>query len=91
LRAFDHGDVCHILFAAGSAAQPVADILAASRGKPVLTITDDQRDDRAKGTINFVIQDNRVRFEIDNRGAAQDGLAISSKLLSLAIAVRPRN
>jgi hypothetical protein len=81
---------CHILFAAGSPGQPVAEIVALMRGKPVLIVTDAQRDVRAKGTINFVVDDNRVRFEIDNQIAAEGGLAISSKLLSLAIAVRPR-
>jgi len=55
----------------------------------VLTITDGVADPAARGMINFVIVDNRVRFEIDAGGARRAGLDISSKLLSLAVSVRP--
>ncbi len=56
-------------------------------GAPVLTVTDGATDPAAKGIINFVIADDRVRFEIDNSAALADGLTISSKLLSLAVHV----
>jgi hypothetical protein len=82
---------CQLVYAAGSPAQSVASILAASRGRPIVTVTDGARDPQAKGIINFVIMDNRVRFEVDDRLAAECGLVISSKLLSLAAAVRPRS
>jgi hypothetical protein len=81
---------CHILYAAGSPAQSVRDILAAVHGTPALTVTDQGQDD-ARGIVNLVVQENKVRFEIDDRAAMEDGLAISSKLLSLAVSVRPRS
>jgi hypothetical protein len=56
----------------------------------VLTITDSARNARAKGIVHFVLRDNRVRFEIDEQAAAENGLVISSKVLGLAISVRPR-
>ena len=87
LAAFDAGAGCLIVFAAG----PVHDILAAAQGSPVLTVTDVGQDARDKGMINFVIVDNRVRFEIDDRAAARAGFTISSKLLSLALNIQPRN
>jgi hypothetical protein len=87
LAAFDPGAGCLIVFAAG----PVHDILAAARGSPVLTVTDVGQGAPDKGIINFVIVDNRVRFEIDDRAAAQAGFTISSKLLSLALSIQPRN
>jgi len=37
-----------------------------------------------------VVAANHVRFDIDEAAAAQGGVAISSKLLSLARAVKPR-
>lgn len=77
---------CQMMYVAGSDAQPVADVLAAVRGTPVLTVTDGQGD--AAGMINFVLQDGYVRFEIDPQMAAQSGLNISSKLLSLAVRLR---
>jgi len=88
LATFNGEAGCQMVFATGSSAQPVPAILAALRGKPILSVTDGERD--AKGMLNFVIADNRVRFEIDDQAAAESGLVISSKLLSLAIHVRPR-
>jgi hypothetical protein len=81
---------CQIVFVSGSDSQAVSGALAALRGAPVLTVTDSIRDPDAKGIINFVLRDNHVRFEIDDRAAAASGLTISSKLLSLAVDVRPR-
>lgn len=81
---------CHLVYAAGSAAQPVAAILAELRGRPVLSVTDGARDSASRGMVNFVIAGNRVRFEIDDAIVAEGGLSISSKLLGLATFVRPR-
>lgn len=53
-------------------------------------VVTDQAAEGHKGVINFVIRDDRVRFEIDDAEAARHGLIISSKLLSLAVAVKPR-
>jgi hypothetical protein len=56
---------------------------------PLLVVTS-QAAEGHKGIINFVIRDDRVRFEIDDAEAARRGLTISSKLLSLAVSVKPR-
>ena len=82
---------CHVVYAGGSAAQPVAAILAGLRGRPVLSVTDGARDAASRGMVNFVVASNRVRFEIDDALVGEAGLAISSKLLGLATIVRPRN
>jgi len=57
------------------------------RNGTVLVVTDGVN---APGMINFVLKDNRVRFIVDDDAAAQSGLTISSKLLSVALAVKPR-
>jgi hypothetical protein len=54
------------------------------RGQPVLTVSDAMASPVDRGIVNFVIDDNKVRFEIDERAAEQNHLTISSKLLSLA-------
>ena len=77
---------CKIMFIAGSHSQSVHDALKIMRGAPVLTVTDDQ----SGGVIDFVIDQGRVHFRIDDQAAADDGLVISSKLLSLAVGVNPR-
>ena len=45
---------------------------------------------RGPAMINFVISNNRVRFAIDDDSAVKNGLLISSKLLTLAQSVKPR-
>lgn len=76
---------CQIMYVAGSPAQSVAQILEVLRGTPVLTVTDGQSNPRDKGIINFVLVAGHVRFEIDEAAAAAGGLALSSKLVSLAV------
>lgn len=73
---------CHIAYVSSESAR--IDLV---KGLPVLVVTDTQG---GNGTINFVLRDNRVRFTVDDDTAAQNGLAISSKLLSVALAVKPR-
>lgn len=81
---------CHILYLQELDPQAAGQLLAAVRGSPVLTVTDARTGAAAKGIISFVLRDNRMRFDIDDEAAAQNGLAISSKLLSLALNVKPR-
>jgi hypothetical protein len=81
---------CHIMFLAGSPAQSIAEAIAAVRGTPVLTVTDAMANGGARGIIEFVIENNRVRFNIDDQAAAANGLVISSQLLNLARNVRVR-
>lgn len=85
----DRGD-CHVLYLAGSKSQSIADGLAIVRGSPVLTVTDSRSSGPARGIIHFVIDSNRVRFQVDDQAAANNGLTLSSKLLSLALSVKPR-
>jgi hypothetical protein len=81
---------CHILFVSGGRTQSVEDALRAVRGRPVLTVTDAQSAGNARGIIHFAVVNDRVRFFIDEARAAEGGLTISSRLLDLAISVRPR-
>ncbi|HEY1837700.1 MAG: YfiR family protein [Rhizomicrobium sp.] len=76
---------CQILYVANSPATP--QMLAAVRGKPVLTVIDGVQS--AHGIVQFVVVQDHVRFNIDNGLATAAGLAISSKLLGLANAVTP--
>ncbi|HVZ30265.1 MAG TPA: YfiR family protein [Asticcacaulis sp.] len=85
LEAIAADSVCNIAYIGGSAKQSVGAGLDAVKGAPVLTVTEDGP--RA-GTISFKMQAGKVRFRIDQVAASQDGLAISSKLLSLAVSVR---
>lgn len=89
LESVSAGSGCSIAYLGGSRAQSVEDGLAAVRGTPVLTVTD-QAMGSARGAIHFVVKDNRVRFIIDDEAAAKNGMNISSKLMRLALSVRLR-
>lgn len=90
LSAISTANDCRIVFAGGSPAQSVSEILRAVAGQPVLTVTDSALSRTEKGIVHFVIHDDRVRFEIDDQAASENGLLISSKVLSLALSVRAR-
>jgi hypothetical protein len=75
---------CQIVYLGASAGQSASLGLDALRGQPVLTVSDSVSDPASRGIINLLVEDNKVRFEIDDRAAEQSHLTISSKLLSLA-------
>jgi hypothetical protein len=58
------------------------DVIDALKTKPVVTVTDSGM--RVHGVISFVMQDNHVRFDIDDALAEKNGIHFSSKLLELA-------
>jgi hypothetical protein len=80
---------CHIAFLSGSAKESPAAMQEALRGRPILTITDAGLG-AARGMVHFTVKDGRVRFYIDDALAARSNLAISARLLSLALGVKPR-
>src|SRR5688500_4400821 len=80
---------CRLAFVSGSAAQPAAAALKALQGTPVLTVTD-SRLGPTRGMVHFDLKDGRVRFHIDDASAASSDLSISTRLLSLALTVKPR-
>lgn len=80
----------HAVFVTRAMAAHAAAIMAAARGRPVLTITEQAGDDIA-GIINFVLVDNKVRFDILLPPALQSGLKISVRLLGVARRVDGRS
>jgi hypothetical protein len=91
------GDVkgCQILFVAGQTSGTRAAFLHEARIPNLLTVTEVEEPGAvapgaaiARGAmITFVLDENRVRFVINNNAAEKAGLSISSKLLNLALEV----
>jgi hypothetical protein len=54
----------------------------------VLTVTDADGEGDDRGIVRLVLTNGRVRFAIDAAKAGECRLAISSKLLALAAAVK---
>lgn len=77
---------CQILFIGSPDGQRSAAILESVRGTPTLTVSNQP----SEGIIGFLILNNRVRFNIDAVSAAENGLVISSRLMTLAVNVKRR-
>jgi hypothetical protein len=73
-----------MLYIGGVAASRVEGLLRALNDAPVLTVGDVDRFCEDGGMINFLIVDNRVRFEIRLDVTEQSRLKVSSRVLALA-------
>ena len=90
LRTVTRDAGCDILYVGSPDAKFVETALGAVSGTGVLTITDASRLAHGGGIVEFVVQDNRVRFNIDEQAASQNGITISAHLLSLALSVKAK-
>jgi hypothetical protein len=79
---------CHVLFLSRSEAAHTAEILKAVQPQPILTVSEQDDFLPRGGMINFILVENNVRFDINNRATTRAGLRSSSKLLMVAHAVR---
>ncbi len=80
-------DQCHILFITSSTQEQQQKALESLQGSNVLTVGEMQRFAQMGGIINFVIRNNKLRFEINLDAGKRAGLMISSQLLKLADSV----
>jgi hypothetical protein len=82
----DIGD-CQILFVSNDYRPGIESVIPKLTGKPILIVAE-QTDACAKGAhINFLVSENKLKFEINMNAAAVAGLKISSQLLQHAILV----
>jgi hypothetical protein len=80
---------CRILFVSSSEKLHFEEIVEAVKGLPILTVGETPGFAERGGMIRLMLEDNRVRFEV-NVAAAHDGnLNISSRLLTLARIIAP--
>ena len=98
--SLEEAHTCHVLYIAVSEQENMAKIYETLRNSSVLTVTDfnaalpmrnmiSTTSDSAeimptKGIINMAVENQRLVFEVDTKGARQARLVMSSKLLHLA-------
>ncbi len=75
---------CEIIFISGSEAERVRQIIRTVSGSPVLTVGDTEGFAEQGVIINFYMEKNTVRFEINPKAATRAGLRLSSNLLRIA-------
>jgi YfiR/HmsC-like len=81
-------DKCQIVFIGPSEDTRLAKDLEALQEKPVLTVSSNPEFLERGGDIQFLIQNNRVRFAVNLPAAKRSGLELSSELLKVAAYVK---
>lgn len=75
---------CHMLFICASEKPHIGSLLNPIRTLGILTVADTPGFLEAGGIINFVIEDKKVRFEVNTAAAGRAQLQIRARLLRLA-------
>ena len=79
---------CQILFISSSEANQLNKIIEALDKTAVLTVSDIPQFSQRRGMIQFVLEENRIRFEVNLTASQRAGLTLSSELLKVATVVR---
>lgn len=77
-----------VLYISASEMSAASKLIARLRGTHTLLITESPSGTVAGSVINFAMQDNRVRFDIDLDAASQRGLHVGAQLLQVARSVQ---
>ena len=75
---------CNIVFVSASETAHLDEILHLLRNLPILTIGETPSFAQRGGIINFIVVDDKIRFEVNVEAAKQADISISSRLLALA-------
>jgi hypothetical protein len=79
---------CHILFIARNRERRLPAIFEELKDRCVLTVSETRSFAFDGGIINFIIVDDRIRFEINLQAAERADLTLSSKLLGVARVIK---
>jgi hypothetical protein len=79
---------CQILFISSSEANRLNKIIEALDKNAILTVSDIPQFSQHRGMIQFVLEENRIRFEVNLTATQRAGLTLSSDLLKVATVVR---
>jgi len=77
----------HLLYVGRGYAGDLGRLLAQHRSHPMLVVTDQPQGLEKGGAINFLLVDQRLRFEVSLEPVQAAGLTMSSQLLAVAVRV----
>jgi hypothetical protein len=84
LRPGDPIGGLHVLFIGRADGGRLPEVLAAAKGRALLTVTESDEALELGSVINFVVVDDKVRFDVAPPPADSGNLRISSRLLAVA-------
>jgi len=91
IRRLDHArdaGGCRVLFISASEDRELDRVFSTLGKSAALTVSDLPDFTRRGGMIQFVIDANKVRFEVNVAAVDEAGLVLSSELLKVAVAIR---
>ena len=78
-------DNCEILYLPEDVNErEIQNVVSRAEGQPILTVGEGYQFNRSGGIVRFLLEDGKVRFEVNLSSAEKSGLKISSKLLRVA-------
>jgi YfiR/HmsC-like len=84
VKASDDLRQCNLLFISAEEERHTAEILASLKKANTLTVGETPGFAQAGGMINFSIQENRVKLELNLEATTRAGLKVNSKLIAVA-------
>ncbi len=87
ISSLQESEHCRIVFVSSSEQARLKAILAAAKAGGTLTVSDIPHFADKGGMIEFVPQENRIRFEVNLPATEEAGLTLSSELLKVATKV----
>lgn len=81
---------CNILYVTPDVATPIADIVAKIKGKSILLVTEKKGFAAQGSAINFVVVENRQKFELNKANAEKYNLKVSAQLVTLSIPIEDK-
>ncbi len=81
---------CNILYVTPDVTTPISDIVAKIKGKSTLLVTEKKGFATQGAAINFVVVDNRQKFELNKANAEKYSLKVSAQLVTLSIPVEDK-
>lgn len=80
----------NILYVTPEVTTPIADIIAKIKGKSTLLVTEKPGLAKQGSAINFVVIENRQKFELNKANAEKYSLKVSAQLVTLSIPVEDK-
>jgi hypothetical protein len=78
---------CHILYVSEDMAGSLKDVINKVKGSSTLIVTEKAGMARQGSAINFIVQENKQKFELNKANAEKYSLSVSSNLTTFAIVV----
>ncbi len=75
---------CDVLFVCDSEKDYVTELLSLTSGNMTLTISDISKFAQKEGMIGFIIDNNKIRFNVNLKNAKEESIKIRTQLLKLA-------